>query len=608
MGRKEDTLIQAIMELGREYLKLKHTSSDDVYSILLEDPNQKGTYPHILVVTLARRNGAFEYRGIRVEQSDRTKVAKYMYRRASPNGPNFSPTTLVSGKGASGSFEQRVLSWFKKYGELNPDYQAVGLCLKRNEVTIKDELNREWQKLQVQREGAALTLAIETETGDLQYLGDMPRMRRLFVDIVLKKYEESAKENHFCSVCGKRKKKVYGDAIPLKFYTLDKPGFIAGGMDKALAWRNAPVCAECFLLLNEGIKLLKDKLTFKMGGQRYFLIPKFLGASEKAREALQLLQRGENDVTRTENIRRISEDEKELLDDLGSRFGDVLTLNFLFFSSKQARFEINLLTEDILPSRLSTIFKAQSCAADADLFRDVKVGKNNYENIQFRFDRFRQFTPSRKAILATIDHVFRGIPLERAVVFRWLMDTIRERFTKEQYLKVVVLDAKVVVLDALAATRFFAELDILPSSESLPEGDGIMTDLKPKAEEFFGKFPETFLSPAHKALFLLGGLAQSLLNIQSQERGSTPFRKRLKGLRMREEDFKALLPQIQNKLEEYGKNYYRKLEELISSYFLASGTGWQLRTDEMNFYFVLGMNLKNKVNEALGVSTQHKEE
>jgi CRISPR-associated protein Csh1 len=73
---------------------------------------------------------------------------------------------------------------------------------------------------------------------------------------------------------------------------------------------------------------------------------------------------------------------------------------------------------------------------------------------------------------------------------------------------------------------------------------------------------------------------------------------------MREEDFKALLPKIQNKLEEYGKNYYRPLEALISGYFLEAGKGWRISTDELNFYFVLGMNLVDEVSKTLGLKKE----
>jgi CRISPR-associated protein Csh1 len=54
---------------------------------------------------------------------------------------------------------------------------------------------------------------------------------------------------------------------------------------------------------------------------------------------------------------------------------------------------------------------------------------------------------------------------------------------------------------------------------------------------------------------------------------------------------KKLFPEIVNKLEEYGKNYYSQLEEIISEHFVQSGDKWTLSNDEISFHFTLGMNL-----------------
>jgi len=44
-------------------------------------------------------------------------------------------------------------------------------------------------------------------------------------------------------------------------------------------------------------------------------------------------------------------------------------------------------------------------------------------------------------------------------------------------------------------------------------------------------------------------------------------------------------------LEEYGKNYYRDLEQLISWHMIQAGGEWKMSKDEISFYFTLGMNL-----------------
>ena len=116
-------------------------------------------------------------------------------------------------------------------------------------------------------------------------------------------------------------------------------------------------------------------------------------------------------------------------------------------------------------------------------------------------------------------------------------------------------------------------------------------------EEFFGGLSPMLSTPAARGIFLLGVLTELLVNKQYTERGSKPFLKQLKGLRLTENDIRGLLPRVQNKLTEYesfdkGK---RQLAEEISTYLLQAGESWDLSTDEINFYFAAGMNLANKL-------------
>jgi CRISPR-associated protein Csh1 len=90
------------------------------------------------------------------------------------------------------------------------------------------------------------------------------------------------------------------------------------------------------------------------------------------------------------------------------------------------------------------------------------------------------------------------------------------------------------------------------------------------------------------------------MDIQYRERKATPFRVKLQGLKLDQKQVQSLLPEIQNKLEEYDKNYYRDLESLASNYFVKAGGRWKLLRDEIGFYFVLGMNLSPNLKSKMG--------
>jgi CRISPR-associated protein Csh1 len=115
-------------------------------------------------------------------------------------------------------------------------------------------------------------------------------------------------------------------------------------------------------------------------------------------------------------------------------------------------------------------------------------------------------------------------------------------------------------------------------------------------EDFFAEYKGFFDNDGKKALFLEGVLVQKLLNIQQQERGAQPFRSRLNGLKIDEKIARRLLPETINKLEEYKKYFYKPLEAEISRYFLHSDLK-TFSSDELSFYFVMGMNLANQVEK-----------
>ena len=131
-------------------------------------------------------------------------------------------------------------------------------------------------------------------------------------------------------------------------------------------------------------------------------------------------------------------------------------------------------------------------------------------------------------------------------------------------------------------------------------------ELEVKVELFFENFKEFFGSDVHRSIFLVGVLSQFLLNIQKNERGATPFRSKLKGLKMDGRDITALLSEIIEKLEQYKSNYYVPLENLISKYLIAAGDfrKWNMPIDEMNFVFVVGMNL----SKYFKIKSEEKEE
>ena len=119
--------------------------------------------------------------------------------------------------------------------------------------------------------------------------------------------------------------------------------------------------------------------------------------------------------------------------------------------------------------------------------------------------------------------------------------------------------------------------------------------------KLFKEHPDFFNHPSKMLLVLLGVLVKKFMSYQHKERQSTPFVKKLKGLKLQQKDVEKLFSELNNKMIEYGiPHYWNDLKEDISNLFIASGDKWPLSVDEIGFYLSVGM--------ALGFRSVFKEE
>lgn len=225
----------------------------------------------------------------------------------------------------------------------------------------------------------------------------------------------------------------------------------------------------------------------------------------------------------------------------------------------------------------------------------------------FTFGHIRQFFSSgldqdlTKYFLEITNSIFTNKKIDYSFLMHAISHSIQKEFADGKPTKLLTFQG-LQLLDYLNRLKLI-ELDDGGSKMNEKQSGNILEEitspLDEKIERIFKEFPDFFNEPAKKAVFLQGLLTESLLYTQRTERnvdrGSEPFRNKLRGLKLDEQLVKRLLPEIQNKLEEYGKNYYSKLEEHISKYMIESGNDWKMSKDEISFYYVLGMDLSYSV-------------
>lgn len=605
-------MIEAIKQIGEYALEKEKKSVNAPLEILIDNPKNKDT-KNISFIALVNKNNKFEYKEINKEEYTESKLIKYLYKKGSPNGTDMTPTAMITS--VDKTFNNKIINWFKEYKEIGSDENInflvrTGNCIKENSENILKDLKEKCDK-----KSNIVSLKI-----DGKYIGDYPIFQNILVGTAKEnfysKYGVTSKsENQTCSICTPQKKEVYGFVDTYKFYTVDKPGFVSGGFQQKYAWKNYPTCLNCALILEEGKKHIGNNFMFNFYGFKYLLIPKFVSGIKKEvkKEIFKIIEQQKDPKIIKKEIAKLTNAEDEILK-LMSEQKNYLNVNFLFYDAPKGYngsvFNILIYIEDILPSRLKTLFDTKGNMDKIDIFKECLVTvyedkkKIGEKPLEFNFGVLRTFLPRisdnrtyNKYFLDIVNRIFTGKPIDYHFLMSFIIQKIREEFINGY-------STKISTLKGFMLLNYLNELKILKNFEGVKKMDedktktfDISGGVSEKINSFFDEFADFFNSDVKKAIFLEGVLVQKLLNIQrlpdvsNAGFGKEPFRHRLKGLKLDEKHIKKLLLEAQNKLEEYGKNYYRSLETMISGYLVSSGNKWEINNDEISYYFVLGMNL-----------------
>ncbi|AKB46371.1 CRISPR-associated protein, Csh1 family [Methanosarcina sp. Kolksee] len=602
-------------EIGEYALEKENKDLNDFVSILVENPASNETYKHVFCIKLVSCQNIFEFKEIEHQEYSKEKIVKYLYKRGSSNGPDITPTARVTE--LKKTFSNKIIGWFSKpLKEAKPilDNEEVqflellGKCIKENEDKILLDLEPKLNSIDA-KENSILTLIIE-ENDFIRYVGDFEVFRKILKNNGASKFYSkygiiSKADNKICSIC-KTHREVYGFVTPYEFYTVDKRGFVSGGFDQSKAWRNNPVCLECALKITAGREYIEKYMSFGFYGFNFLIIPKLLNNSTNEDLFDTFEKFNEKKFTFNKEYKRfLTANENDILEIL-SEEDDYLNFNFQFYEKSNSAYRILLYIEDILPSRLRDLFKSKEIVDKRKIFSNYYSNDTEVKSIQFTLGNVRWFFPNtlddpdlNKYFLEITNGIFTGTSIDYDFLLKYIMRRIRKDFRNENPIRYSLFLG-------------FQMLDFLSNLCLLGNYTGgncvnstnlstLLGDMTPKenngyeerANVVFSEFEHFFNTDAKKAIFLEGTLVQYLLNIQKFQRGSAPFRTKLRGLNLDERYIKRLFPEIINKLEEYDANYYKELESLISKYMIQSGNNWKMSNDEISFYFVLGMNLSN---------------
>jgi CRISPR-associated protein Csh1 len=529
------------------------------------------------------------YQKVTLEAFQERNVQRYLYKKAKgSNPPTLTPTLILNRKQVKKSLKN-ARNAYRKLRPLEPTLPNMDLGDESFWPYMAEDIADRLQGVK-KRERVLLTVRVGGE-----FMGEREDFRRA----LLTKFREEGQDSLVvgrCAVCGKIKE-VSGDISPFKFYTIDKPGYVVNGFDKQEAYKAFPLCYDCRDLIQRGRQHVEENLTFAFAPRiRYVLIPDFIfGPESLRRDVLDILtedreQRAQRLHTlKREEERRITQDEEDILDLLSQEY-DVMTMHFLFMERQQGKESINLYIQDVYPSRLRSLFRAKEIVEHR--LRHHREDGSTYKytftyGTLYRF--FSKADPNKRNpdllshFYGLVDRTFRGVPVSESYLIPFLTRQIRndvvdpDRRDKQKAYRYTIQDA----FATLTFVRLTTQKEVSMSEERPATLD-----------EFLDALP-ALNNDLKKGLFLLGALTERMLRVQYKERGSAPFWKVLKSLKMNATDLQGLLPRVRNKLQEYDKfgageaALFQKASERLAN----TPTPWKMSVDEINFYFALGMGL-----------------
>jgi CRISPR-associated protein Csh1 len=441
-------MIGAIQSLGKYSLREQDLDVDnlgDIVKILIEDPASNESYKKILKIQVNLDKEQFS--GIEIDEYDSAKLEKYLYRKGSPGGTDYSPTSRITDP--ERTYKRRTLKWFQnEYPEAKlttiefNQLQQVRKILENNEEKIISELERIYSDVKREKQNAIIT--VELSQGNLKTLpGDVDGFKKIFImnsmSTYYDKYNTTSKSsNNVCAVCGNQNE-VYGFVSTYAFYTVDKPGMVPGGFNQSDAWKNYPVCEQCALILEQGKQWLEKYSSYNFYGFDYLLIPKPIRGKhrDEVYESLKYYQEDGKKVRVTGKYGALLDATKEEILGILAEKENTFNCNMLIYSASKSEFKILRYIEGIYPSDLRRLFEAKYSVDKKPLIKKTQIpfwenGKKSGEkDLEFNFGCFWYFLREKnenqsKYFLDVVNNVFKDKKINKQFLLNRIIQKIRE--------------------------------------------------------------------------------------------------------------------------------------------------------------------------------------
>lgn len=598
-------MLTGVYQIGK-YICSMRRDNWDLLTDIIEDASDGGKYKHILKITFHVDETNITYSGIEYEEYSNDKKNRYAYKSGPSKGGDYTPVSkFVDSKKTLDRIEwslKGIVTTLNSYLENEKIiFNNILSLISAKKDTIQIDIEKKKRQISAKKnEGFILAICVINKDDECSYPGDFEIIKNRLIQIsseqYYSKYNKISKGTGICYYCFSTQE-VYGFVNTFNSYTVDKPGMVTGGFKQENAWINYPVCSNCAKILEVGKRYILENLSSRFSGFNYMVIPKICindnNIWEQVKEVLDLFERKTKFSNQKNDSNNLLSSEKDFID-IMKESSNVINYNILVFKEEQSGsvFRILLYIEDIVPSRVKQLIKVKQDIDKISLYHSLPGKDNSTYDLYFNFLYIREFFCNDKkegnfdkSFLEILNNIFTFKPLSYKFILSRLVTKIRNFFADGN-------NVDVLVLKGLMFIHYLNKLNLI---YDFPEGGEIvMPEVNDKNKiyiDFITEHKDVFNSDCRKAVFLTGVLVKKLLNIQYELRKSHPFYSRLNGLKLSLKSVEKLFTEAVNKLNEYDRNYYYALEELIAEYLL---TDQKMSDDDVSFYFTLGLSLARK--------------
>lgn len=495
------------------------------------------------------------------------------------------------------------ISWFKGIPWEDKDLQKTVLA----ELEEAQKSSGIGEKLESGKTRSGYMFPARLSNSKIEPLFQLDAAKELMVEKTIGVWSEESKHEGCCSVCGDGPKEVFGNFSELKCYSLDKPGSIAGGFQRAAASKNFPVCLDCAFSLTSTIEYVSRNLIGNMAGESYIILP--FSSSPEIRDLLkdELMTRPQRfSISSRTDLLTATEQEfiKYLFDE---NLNEQLAFSLIFFAEEQKSWRIQAEIHQVLPSRVKEIHEAtQQIFQDPILYTIQKQGKQTAEKpLQITSYTLKEFTgPENKksgdTLRLWLAAIFSGESIERAPFIHHLVNHLISTGKREPE------KLEWITRQAWGLYQFARLVNLIS------QGRNTMAFEEPKSSfgQYIRKHADFFNRPEIATAFLTGCYVSTVCSVQWQERGSDPFSKKFLGRLLKPDNLKKLYREGHDKLAQYGKLVYivKTLDPDLAESWIQCPDKWKISDEEATFAFTVGYSLAYRIGKEYKIEPAKAEE